>query len=105
MKMFNFRNLFNSPENQLDSIVDNIKDRGSYTVDLDQKTAPEQNPSTRNALYKVGMNDAGMTQLTVGYPTSVTLTLNDAGVAHLIKLLSVNIDSSYQVVVAELTND
>ncbi len=66
--------------------------------------APVKVPSRKEpkeALYNVGMNTDGMTQLTVGYPSSIILTLNDASVAHLIKLLAVNIDRNYTVVVTE----
>jgi hypothetical protein len=49
----------------------------------------------------VGTNSDGLTQLTVGHPTSITLTMNDASVAHMIKLLAVNIDHAYTVTVKE----
>jgi hypothetical protein len=55
----------------------------------------------KEALYKVGINADGQTQLAVGYPSTIILTLNDASVAHLIKLLAVNIDDSYTVTVKE----
>lgn len=66
--------------------------------------APVEVPRSKDpkdALYKVGMNPDGQTQLTVGYPGSIILTLNDASVAHLIKLLAVNIDDSYTVTVTK----
>jgi hypothetical protein len=43
-----------------------------------------------------------MTQLKVGYPTSVTLTLNADGVALLIKQLAVSIDEDYTVKVTRV---
>lgn len=39
------------------------------------------------ALYTVGTTNDGQIQLTVGYPTSITLTMNNAGVRQMIKLL------------------
>lgn len=51
----------------------------------------------KHALWTVGMNEDGQTQLTVGYPTSITLTINDDSVAYLIKQLAVNIDDTYTV--------
>lgn len=59
----------------------------------------------KDALFKVGINEDGQTQLTVGHPTSITLTMNDASVAHLIKLLAVNIDDTYFVNVKSKEND
>lgn len=93
--MFKFKNLFRNQN--VDDIIDAIKARGSYTVDYPDIKEPNQEP--KEALYKVGMNEDGMTQLTVGNSNSlgVTLTLNTASVAHLIKLLAVNIDQDYFV--------
>ena len=100
--MFNFKNIFRNQN--VDDIVQQIKDRGSYTVAYPD--APEHPPKKdpKDALFKVGMNEDGQTQLTVGYPTSITLTMNDASVAHLIKLLAVNIDHAYFVNVKEKEN-
>ena len=91
--MFNFRNIFRN-EN-VDDIIQQIKDRERYTVAYPD--APKKEP--KNSLYTVGINEDGQTQLTVGYPTSITLTLGDDAVAHLIKLLAVNIDHKYAVTV------
>lgn len=44
-------------------------------------------PKTDRAFYTVGATDDGRIQLTVGYPTSITLTMNSAGVRQMIKLL------------------
>lgn len=46
-----------------------------------------------DALYMVGTLDDGRVQLRVGYPTSVTLTMNDVGVRRLIKMLEAAIDN------------
>ena len=62
---------------------------------------PNMTKEAKPALYTIGMNELGQTQLTVGYPTSIILTLNDASVAYLIKQLAVNIDHAYTVTVAE----
>ena len=51
------------------------------------------------------MNEDDQTCLTVGYPTSITLTMNDASVAYLIKQLAVNIDHAYDVTVTEKEHD
>jgi hypothetical protein len=102
--MFNFRNIFRN-EN-VDDIVQAIKDIGSIDMTYDVKPveAPKRK-EPKEALYKVGMNADGQTQLDVGYPSTIILTLNDASVAHLIKLLAVNIDHAYNVTVTEKDND
>ena len=43
--------------------------------------------SEDNALYTVGTLDDGRVQLRVGHPTTVVLTMNNAGVRQMIKLL------------------
>ena len=96
--MFNFRNIFRN--DNVDDIIHAIKERGSYTVDYPEVNAPTRK-EPKEALFKIGMNEDGQTQLTVGYPTSITLTLNDASVAYLIKQLAVNIDHAYNVTVTE----
>ncbi len=40
-----------------------------------------------NAVYTVGTLNNGNVQLKVGYPTTVILTMDNAGVRHMIKLL------------------
>jgi len=92
--MFNFRNLFRNES--VDDIIHAIKERGpiDMTYVNNEKATPE-------ALFKVGMNPDGLTQLTVGHPSSITLTMNDASVAHMIKLLAVNIDHAYTVTIKE----
>lgn len=90
--MFNFRNIFRN-EN-VDDIVQAIKDRGTIDMTYDIKPKSEE---VKHALFTVGMNEDGQTCLTVGYPTSITLTLNDASVAYLIKQLAVNIEDTYFV--------
>lgn len=98
--MFNFRNIFRNQN--VDDIIQNIKDRG--TIDMTYDIKPVEVPGRKepkNALFTVGMNEDGQTCLTVGYPTSITLTLNDASVAYLIKQLGVNIDHAYTVTVKE----
>lgn len=77
----------------MDDIIQSIKDRGSYTVAYPD--APKE--EVKHALFTVGMNEDGQTCLTVGYPTSITLTINDATVAYLIKQLAVNIEDTYFV--------
>lgn len=94
--MFKFRNIFRN-EN-VDDIIQTIKDRG--TIDMTYDVKPKRD-EVKHALFTVGMNDDGQTCLTVGYPTSITLTLNDASVAYLIKQLAVNIDHAYTVTVKE----
>ena len=96
--MFKFRNIFRN-EN-VDDIIHNIKSRGSYAVDYPEVKVPKRE-EVKHALFTVGMNEDGQTCLTVGYPTSITLTLNDASVAYLIKQLAVNIDHAYFVNVTE----
>lgn len=96
--MFNFRNIFRN--DNVDDIIQAIKDRGSYTVDYPKVEVPVRK-EPKEALYKVGMNEDGQTQLTIGHPTSIILTLGDDAVAHLIKLLAVNIDHAYTVTVKE----
>lgn len=44
-------------------------------------------PKEDRAYYTVGALDDGRVQLTVGYPTMITLTLNNAAVRQMIKLL------------------
>ena len=102
--MFNFKNLFRN--GKVDDIIDTIKARGAIEMTYDVKPVevPGRN-EVKHALFTVGMNEDGQTQLTVGYPTSITLTLNDASVAYLIKQLGVNIDHAYEVKVTEITND
>lgn len=53
-----------------------------------------------DALYMVGTLDDGRVQLRVGYPSSITLTMNDVGVRRLIKMLEAAIDNE-----EEKTND
>lgn len=93
-KMFNFRNIFRNKN--VDDIIQAIEDRG--TIDMTYSVKP-QSEKVKNALFTVGMNEDGQTCLTVGHPTSITLTLNDASVAYLIKQLAVNIDHEYTVTV------
>lgn len=102
--MFKFRNIFRNKN--VDDIIQRIEDRG--TIDMTYSVKPETVPGNKelkNPLFTIGMNEDGQTCLTVGYPTSITLTLNDASVAYLIKQLAVNIDSSYEVKVKDLTNE
>lgn len=98
--MFNFKNLFKN-EN-VDDIIQAIKDRGTIDMTYDIKPKREE---VKHALFNVGMNEDDQTCLTVGYPTSITLTLNDASVAYLIKQLAVNIDHAYNVTVTEKEHD
>lgn len=85
-----------------DELKQNLKDAGRMsTIDLGS-TYKEQDMS-KDAIYMVGMNEDGFTQLRVGYPTSITLTLNADGVAQLIKQLAVNIDEDYTVKVTRIT--
>jgi hypothetical protein len=92
--MFNFRNIFRN-EN-VDDIIQSIKDRGTIDMTYNLKTKSEE---VKHPLFTVGMNEDGQTCLTVGYPTSITLTLNDESVVYLIKQLAVNIDHKYAVAV------
>lgn len=97
--MFNFRNLFRNHE--LDVLIEKIKSGEQPNMNyIDTIKVPGHN-EPKQALFTVGKNLDGMTQLTVGYPTSITLTLDDASVAYLIKQLSVNIDHAYTVTVKE----
>lgn len=66
--------------------------------------APNMTKEAKPALYTIGINTDGMTQLTVGYPGSIILTLNDASVVHLIKQLAVNIDAHYTIAITEKNN-
>lgn len=101
--MFNFKNLFRN-EN-VDDIVQAIKDRGTVDMNYIDPVKVPKCEEVKHALFTVGMNEDGQTCLTVGYPTSITLTLNDASVAYLIKQLAVNIDHAYDVTVTEIKND
>jgi len=67
-----------------------------------KKQKQQAQDMSKDAVYMVGMNEDGMTQLKVGYPTSVTLTLNADGVALLIKQLAVSIDEDYTVKVTRV---
>ena len=100
--MFNFKKLFRN-EN-VDDIVQAIKDRGTVMNYVDPVEVPERK-EPKSPLFTVGKNNDGQTCLTVGYPTSITLTLNDASVAYLIKQLAVNIDHAYDVTVVPLENE
>lgn len=40
-----------------------------------------------DALYRIGITNDNRVSLTVGYPTSITLTMNSIGTRRLIKLL------------------
>jgi hypothetical protein len=107
--VIDFRDIFgsNSPSmadrffrnKNVDDIVQNIKDKGVYTVDIPKVEVPNAEP--KNAHFKVGINQDGQTQLTVGDSYTTTLTLNDTGVLQLIKLLAVTIDENYTVTVTE----
>ena len=102
--MFNFKNLFRNPDDQLDDLIDRIKNGTEEQPNMNYVT-PVEVPGQKNpthALFTVGINDDGRTQLTVGHPTSITLTLNDAAVAQMIKLLAANIDTNYVVTVKEI---
>lgn len=59
----------------------------------------QEQDMSRDSIYMVGINEDGYTQLKVGWPSSVTLTLNPEAVALLIKQLAVTIDTDYSVVV------
>lgn len=100
--MFTFRKLFRN-EN-VDDIVQAIKDRGTVMNYVEPVEVPKRE-EVKHALWTVGINEDGQTCLTVGYPTSITLTLNDASVAYLIKQLAVNIDHAYAVTVVPLENE
>lgn len=64
-----------------------------------KKALGQKEDMSKDAIYMVGINEDGYTQLKVGYPTSVTLTLNPEAVALLIKQLGVTIDNDYNVIV------
>ena len=56
----------------------------------DKYMVPEVQPSVpqvKDAVYMVGNSEDGRVQLRVGYPTSITLTMNNASVRHLIRQL------------------
>lgn len=59
-------------------------------------------PKEKNALYMIGTTDDGRVQLRVGSDYSLTLTLHEDAVAHLIKQLAVVIDHAYEVTVKEV---
>lgn len=104
--MFNFRNLFKSPASVL---IDEIKARGPIkTIDLETVIKPVEVPNVSkdvsNACYMVGMNKEGMTQIRVGEGYSITLSLNDAGVVQLIKLLAVNVENSYDISISPISD-
>ena len=96
--MINFRGIFGG--SSAEELKEKLKDAGRMTtIDL---TTLGNDMSNKDAIYMVGINEDGMTQIKVGYPTSITLTLNNAGVAHLIKQLAVNIDDDYEVKVTRI---
>jgi hypothetical protein len=101
--MFKFKNIFRN-EN-VDDIIQNIKDRGTVDMNYIDPVEVPKRQEPKSPLFTVGKNNDGQTCLTVGYPTSITLTLNDASVAYLIKQLAVNIDHAYNVTVTEKDND
>ena len=101
--MFNFKNLFRNHE--LDVLIEKIKSGEQPNMNYVDPVKVPGHKEPKQALFTVGMNTDGQTQLTVGYPTSITLTLDDASVAYLIKQLGVNIDHAYEVKVKELLND
>lgn len=53
-------------------------------------------PSEDRAYYTVGSLDDGRVQLTVGYPSSISLTMNEAAVRQMIKLLEAAITEKDQ---------
>lgn len=53
-------------------------------------------PKEDRAYYTVGSLDDGRVQLTVGHPTSITLTMNEAAVRQMIKLLEAAITEKDQ---------
>ena len=97
--MFKFKNLFRNHE--LDVLIEKIKTREQPDMNYVQPIEVPGRNEVKQALFTVGMNEDGQTQLTVGYPTSITLTINDETVAYLIKQLAVNIDHAYTVTVTE----
>lgn len=100
--MFNFKNVFRNQN--VDDIIDDIKERGGYTVDIPQVQVPET--VDNSACYMIGTTSDGcQTQLRVGRGDSMTLTLSPASVAIMIKQLAATIDHAYDVKVKELPND
>ena len=99
--MFNFKNLFRNPDDRLDDIIDQIKARGAYTVDIPQVQVPKT--ENNDACYMVGTTaDGTATQIRVGNTgMSSTLTLSPASVAIMIKQLAATIDRDYTVTVEE----
>jgi hypothetical protein len=96
--VINFRGLLGDRSRYI-NLCNNIKERGGYTVDIPEVKVPNAEP--KNAQFKVGINQDGQTQLTVGDGYITTLTMNDASVARLIKLLAVTIEPNYTVTVTE----
>lgn len=76
---------------------------GGADVSLPEIPTTKVDDMSKDAIYMVGINEDGFTQLKVGYPTSVTLTLNPEAVALLIKQLAVSIDEEYTVKVSRIT--
>lgn len=97
--MFNFRNIFRNHE--LDVLIEKIKTREQPDMNYIEPVKVPKSKDPKQSLFNVSMNEDGQTQLTVGYPTSITLTLNDASVVYMIKLLAVNIDENYTVTVTK----
>ena len=99
--MINFRGIFGG--NSVEELTEKLTNAGRMTtIALPGNIITGNDMSNKDAIYMVGINEDGMTQIKVGYPTSITLTLNNAGVAHLIKQLAVNIDDDYEVKVTRI---
>lgn len=68
------------------------------TYELPKLTEPLPMPTPKEdrAYYTVGSLDDGRVQLTVGYPSSISLTMNEAAVRQMIKLLEAAITEKDQ---------
>ena len=62
---------------------------------------PTEPKKDESAFYKIGVTPDGLTQITFGQNNSVQncITMNNYAVAHMIKLMAVNISDEYIVTV------
>jgi hypothetical protein len=73
------------------------------TPTVDVVKAPRKDES---AYYTIGVTPDGRTQVTFGQDSTMknTLTMGDGAVAHMIRLLAVNISDSFLVTVTPVTH-
>ena len=77
--------------------------KDAYKVETVAPVADFFEPKTNTAAhYTIGITTDDQTQLTVGREYKMTLTMNNVAVAHMIKLLAVNISDEYEVTVKKI---